>query len=201
MTRASAATLILLLACASDPMEPRADAGPLPLGDAATDAAPEPDASSLDAQSPEPDATAADATVPGPDATVPPDAAPEPDAGSVDAGGPPPSCDALGAVYDAPLGVCVFRWLGTGCPAGAPLQWSDTADQHRIEGYLGALGGSGGVPLRKVSGSWQWVDGSPTPSIDWAEPPGSTDPFAYLTADGMRSYFRAYAYQLCTYEP
>lgn len=201
MTRAYAAILTLLLACSSDPMGLGVDAAMPPPGDAATDSAmPAEDASAADAGRPETDAAASDA------ATA--DAATPTDAGTVepDAGGPPPSCDALGALYDPPLGVCVYRWLGTSCPSSplrpsSPLQWTTTADQHRLEGYLGTLGGSGGVPLRKISGSWQWVDGSPTPSIDWAETPGATDPYAYLRADGMRSYFRAYAYQLCSYEP
>jgi hypothetical protein len=134
-----------------------------------------------------------------------PDAGPDSsDSGTdseIDSGPLPTDCP-TGAIYDAPLRVCVLREQSDFCSEGSPLQWLTAADQTRIQGYLTSLGGNGQVGLRRpTGGSWQWLDGTEPPPLTWQTVPGEGLAYAYLTVAGLQALGTLYNFQLCAVDP
>jgi hypothetical protein len=123
-----------------------------------------------------------------------------PDAGPPDAGPPAPTCPGS-SVWDDLTGYCYVRRLGDSPCTGsyAPVRWETTDEQVRLQAFLATeLGGSGAVGLRRLSIGWVWVDDlSSPPSLRWATPPAAGEIYAYLAADGLRTYFRPYSYAYC----
>lgn len=149
-----------------------------------------------------PDAgTESDAWMPLPD----PDAGTSepPDAGA-DAGPPAPTCPGA-SVWDDLTGYCYVRRLGDNPCTGSyePVRWEATDEQIRLQTFLAAeLDGNGAVGLRRLSSGWVWVDDLSTPpGLRWAVSPSAGEVYAYLSADGLRTYFRPYGYAYCRTVP